>query len=347
VQPVVMLLLAETMTEPLFALLFVVSLRLWRHGHPTAAALAVSMLILVRPEGAFFGLLWAMWLLRDGRPRQIPLLGAGLALWWAAALGITGDPLWIHHNWPPDWSVTRALYGRGSPMDFVLALPVIVGPILLLPFAVGLIRLLRNRRLGPVTSSFLVAFMANTALWSIGASAGYARVFVGIAPVTTLITLEGWNRLGNRVVPRLRVPVAVTILVTSGLLSFIYLDVQAGHREAWAVRDMVARLRAHRPSPPHMMWSRMYAAVLLDRSATEFPGYIGDREKALARLHGSVPGTVAFWDGYYGPTWYRLDPGDFEAAGFERLDVRTYERGGWLGVGPSTRTEIFLFIKRD
>jgi hypothetical protein len=50
---------------------------------------------------------------------------------------------------------------------------------------------------------------------------------------------------------------------------------------------------------------------------------------------------------FYGPTRYRLDPGDFEAAGFERLDVRTYERGGWLGVGPSTRTEIFLFIKRD
>ncbi|MCI0666220.1 MAG: hypothetical protein L0220_34645, partial [Acidobacteria bacterium] len=38
--------------------------------------------------------------------RSLPLLASGAFIWWLTALIITGDPLFIKHNWPSNWPVT-------------------------------------------------------------------------------------------------------------------------------------------------------------------------------------------------------------------------------------------------
>ena len=63
-QPAFFALCSITMTETLFALVFVVALRLHLSGWLKTGMLLASMLILIRPEGFFLGVLWGIWILR-------------------------------------------------------------------------------------------------------------------------------------------------------------------------------------------------------------------------------------------------------------------------------------------
>ncbi|MBK5188408.1 MAG: hypothetical protein JJD97_09175 [Gemmatimonadaceae bacterium] len=123
-QPSLMLLASDTMTEPLFALVLVVALRLRRAGRVRNAMVVASLLPLARPEGFFVCLLWGLWTLADTRlgqewwrrARSLPLLTAGVVVWWIAALVITHDPLFILHNWPKNWrrQARRMALRRGT-----------------------------------------------------------------------------------------------------------------------------------------------------------------------------------------------------------------------------------------
>ena len=115
-QPSFTLFCADTMTEPLYALVFIIALRLHHKGRLTAGALMASLLILIRPEGFFTIGLWALWLLCDNKrisnlKFRIPLLGTGLFAWWLASWLITGDVLFIKHNWPSNWPFSGTIYG--------------------------------------------------------------------------------------------------------------------------------------------------------------------------------------------------------------------------------------------
>ena len=93
-QPSMVLLTSETMTEPLFALVLVIALRLRRNGRSGAALIVASLLPLARPEGFFICLLWGVWSIGDlhlgnawwRRLRALPLLLTGVLAWWLAAL---------------------------------------------------------------------------------------------------------------------------------------------------------------------------------------------------------------------------------------------------------------------
>jgi Gpi18-like mannosyltransferase len=63
-QPSFFLLSSTVLTETLFALVFVIALRLHLSGRIKAGMIVASLLILVRPEGFFIGVLWGVWVLR-------------------------------------------------------------------------------------------------------------------------------------------------------------------------------------------------------------------------------------------------------------------------------------------
>src|SRR5215813_2185149 len=61
------LLSSAVLTETLFALVFVIALRLHLSGRIRTGMITASLLILVRPEGFFIGVLWGVWVLTERR----------------------------------------------------------------------------------------------------------------------------------------------------------------------------------------------------------------------------------------------------------------------------------------
>jgi hypothetical protein len=361
-QPSFFLLCADTLTEPLFALIFVSALRLHLRGRVKAGMLAASTLILARPEGVFLGALWGVWVLldqRDGRAwwRRWPstlLLASGALLWWLAAWLLTGDPLFIKHNWPMQQPLTGTSYGQGAWWSYAVRLPEIAGLWLLPPFLYGLARLLAQRKLGALTSTFLLFFALHSVLRAHGllGSAGYPRYFVAISPAIALITLAGWNELAARFAHRhrrIKTACAALILAISAYTCFLYMDGAEWIRDARAVAEMHARFLAQ--PVRRLIWSQAYMCIRFDRDPWEKPVFADNHTDNLRLLRESPGGTLVFWDERIGPAWHRLTPADFEAAGYRRLQSQAYTLRGyllthsWFGYGGPRRQSLHLLYK--
>jgi hypothetical protein len=374
-QPSMFLLMSETMTEPLFALVLVIALRLRRSGRALAALVAASLLPLARPEGFFICLLWGVWSLGDGqlgnawwrRVRALPLLLTGVVLWWLAALLVTKDPLFILHNWPPNWAPTGAEYGTAPWLDYWRQRNDIINGKFAWLFAVGFIALIARRRLGTATSLVVVLFVLHSILRHYGmfGSAGYPRYFVCVAPAIALITLEGWNvlvdafhRMLALVTPPIRAPLrvlyyafAIGLFLIATRNDFYFVDDHDSSRDARAVADADDWLRAHSISENTLVWSQAYMCIIRRCDTRHRLSLSGDKSSNLALLEKTPPGTLIFWDGETGPNWYGLHAPDFQKAGFTELFDKRYElkprfqRRLWYGNGWTRSQEMSLFYK--
>lgn len=358
-QPAFFALCSVTMTETLFALVFVFALRLHLQGRIKAGMLLASMLILIRPEGFFLGMLWGVWILQhqlkrgDGeikgwialiRNPQWLLLATGMFAWWLAAYWLTGDKLWIAHDWPPDWQVDGQANGTGPIWWYAAQLPLIVGLPLFVPFLTGLWQLLKRRELGFATSSFLTLFILHSLMFTRGwfGSAGYARYFVCVSPVMALITLAGWNNLADgeiRFFHLAKPSFGYVALGIACLSCLVYIDSIRFARDAQAVESMHEWIRASHPelfrpsSDSHygqLISSQAFPRVLLGRDPLENLAFTADRERNLQLLRQTPDGTLALWEDETGPKWYQLRAEDFETAGFERLTSQDFKLKGYL-----------------
>ena len=376
-QPSLMLLTSETMTEPLFALVLVIALRLRRSGRSAAALIVASLLPLARPEGFFVCLLWGAWSIGDRhladawwrRVRALPLLLTGVLAWWLAAFAITKDPLFILHNWPPNWAPTGAEYGTAPWLDYWRQRYDIISSKLASLFAIGFLVLLVRRRLGTATSLVTMLFVLHSILRHYGmfGSAGYPRYFVCVAPAIALITLAGWNavvdafrRVLDLVTPRARAPLRVLAYVLAIGLFFIaarndlyFVDDHDSSRDARAIADANDWLRAHSITEHLLVWSQAYMCIIRQCDTRHRVWLSGDKSSNVALLAATPPGTLVFWDGETGPNWYGLHAPDFLSAGFTELFDKRYDLhprfprrlsypSGW------TRSqEMMLFYKYD
>jgi hypothetical protein len=363
-QPSFFLISADTMTEPLFALVFVIALRLHTRGYVKLGMLVASMMILARPEGFFLGAMWGVWVLLDTRAarplwRRIPetlLLATGAFVWWLAGYIITHDPRHIQHSWPPDWKATGSVYGDGPIWTYVASLPQIVGPLLLVPFIIGLVLLLKRRKLGTVTSSFLTLLILHSIFRAFGmfGSAGYPRYFVCVAPSIAIITLTGWNAIAyklSRFSHAGPAALASVVITLSAYLCFCYVDAASWSRDAVAVADTYLWFRQHERPVQKLVWSQAYMCIAFDCDPMQKPELSSDRERTLELLREAPRGTLIFWDGSTGPSWYGVKADDIEAAGYTRLRSKSYRLDGWilkrswLGYGGPREQEMHLLYK--
>jgi hypothetical protein len=305
--------------------------------------LVASLMVLARPEGFFLGILWGIWVLLDTRQKtsvlaRLPstlLLATGAAAWWLAAMLITGDPLFIRNSWPPDWDPTRAAYGAGSALTYLGKMPEIVGPLLCVPFVIGLVALVFQRRLGTAVSAFFTVFALHSLLRTFGffGAAGYARYFVCVSPAIGLIALAGWNQVAGWMgrLPRLVAPtVSAVILAVSLVFSLSYIDAMAYTRDAHAVAEMFAWFEANPRPVQRVIWSQAYMCILFDCDIADKPPFSSDKEANLDMLKNFPKGTLVFWDGDTGPSWYRIQASDVESLGYTRLRSQSYQLEGLL-----------------
>ncbi len=363
-QPSFFLICADTMTEPLFALVFIVALRLHTRGYLKLGMVVASMMILARPEGFFIGALWGVWILFDKRDprdlwRKIPqtlLLAMGAFVWWLAGYLITHDPRHIQHSWPPDWQATGATYGKGPIWTYVSALPEIVGPLLLVPFVVGLFLLLKERKLGTVTSSFLTLLILHSVFRVFGmfGSAGYSRYFVCVAPAIGIITLVGWNGMAASLVkiPRSALTsLCAVVILLSAYLCFLFVDSMSWSRDAIAIEDIYSSFRQNPRPITKVAFSQAYMCIISDCDPMQRPAFSSDREQTLKAFRDAPSGTLVFWDASTGPGWYNVKADDIEAVGFKRLYSKSYILDGlllkrsWLGYGGRREQEMHLLYK--
>jgi len=364
-QPSFFLLSFTVLTETLFALVFVIALRLHLSGRIKIGMIVASLLILIRPEGFFIGVLWGLWVLRiadcglriadrptfQGRQwanvwrrwARIPqsairnpqwlLLASGMVLWWLAAYLITRDPLWIAHDWPSDWSPDGKANGTGPVWWYVALLPLIVGPALIAPFIAGLWRLLKRREFTCGVSAFLILFGAHSLMFWRGwfGSAGYARYFVCVSPAIALITLAGWNELAKqraKFFNPARNSFAAIVIAVSFLISAVYVDGWKFTRDARAVEEMREWFRANERPIARLICSQAHMRIVFDRDQWEKPAFTGDREHNLALIRQSQNQTLVFWDEETGSKWYGLRAEDFENAGYVRLKSQAFKLEG-------------------
>ena len=360
-QPSFLLICSDTMTEPLFALVLAVALRLHQAGRIRASMWVASLLPLARPEGFFVALLWGAFVAFDTRAGRTFLLRvlstlrllAGVALWWTASVLLTGDPRFILHNWPPNWAV-GATYGTGPLLQYWLIRDqLLAGPVLQALFALGLVVLVARRRaLLPVASLALVAGL-HSIFFRLGlfGSAGYARYLVCVAPPMALATLAGWNLVAawTWMAPRaLRLAAGTALLAWGTWLCLSHVDSYGSSRDARAVDDMYAWFVDHPRPVNRLVFSQAYMSIRLDRDPAERPNLGKDPEQNVQLLRASTPGTLVFWDAHTGPQYRAIGPADLERAGYVRLRGATYDLGPLLphrSPAPPYRQELVLYYK--
>ncbi len=375
VQPSFFLLSNEVMTEPMFALCFVIALRLNQRGWVKMAMFAASLLILIRPEGFFLGVMWGVWVLFDKRTaddfwkRVIAslLLASGVLIWSVVAYKITGDFLYIKNNWPQGWQNGSSIAFSFKELRlYVIRMPDIVGPIVLPVFLIGLVTSITKRGMMNITSSFLTLLILHSIMRSLGmfGSAGYPRYFVCVAPSIALIILYGWNVLFSNLPAnfhqKFKEGLAGGMIALSILFCIVYKEGEPWHgdegstwsRDARAVKDVHDWFKANQRPVNRVIWSQAYMGVAFDRDLYEQPPFTADREHNLKLLRELPSGTLVVWDGRTGPNWYTLTANDIESAGYKRIYTKHFLLNGSLIKFPVWRfaqirhQEMYLLYKK-
>jgi hypothetical protein len=348
-QPVFFELYPDLLTEPLFALVFVIALRCHLRGWTRRGMFAASFLPLARPEGVFLCLLWGVWVVTGNEKpaasvkasvdwqivRAFPstlILASGVSLWWMAAMCITRDPLFILHNWPATWH--QGVYGRGTLFSYSQRAAEFTGLSLAVPFLIGLWSKLRVGSWTPIVSSFLLLFFLHTLFRAYGlfGEAGYPRYMVSVAPAIALLTLAGWNTIGTRIAkwpwftPEL---LGATILIVSLVSSFLYLDSFLSARDPIAIREMSDWLDDHPQPFKRLVWSNARMCIAFGLTLEQSPSLsTSTRGATLAVLQDMPSGTLVFWDDHFGPDWFGLTAAEIESIGYRLIRARRYSLPG-------------------
>jgi hypothetical protein len=363
-QPVFFELFPDLLTEPVFALVFVVALRCHLRGRTRLGMLAASFLPLARPEGVFLCLIWGVWMVAKSiKPRTsaaesiqkdvIPslpstlILATGVLFWWIAATCITRDPLFILHNWPATWH--QDIYGRGTLFSYTQRALEFTGVLLAVPFVLGLWCKMWAPNWIPLTTSFLLFFLLHTVFRAYGlfGEAGYPRYMVSVAPAIAALSLAGWNTIALRIAkwPRFSGVLGWTILGVSLVQSFLYLDSFSAARDPIAVREMFGWLQEHPRPYQRLVWSNARMCIVAGLTLVQSPSLSSSsRETTLALLRNAPAGTLVFWDDHFGPNWFGLTTGEIEENGYQRLRTRAYSLPGVVIGDAGGRREVELSL---
>jgi uncharacterized membrane protein len=353
-------------TEPLFALVLVIALRCHICGRAKLGMLVASLLPLARPEGVFLCLFWGLWVTFDvwrlafgvrrladvghrpgykqvlSRLGSIVILAGGVVLWWLAALLLTGDPLFILHNWPATWHT--GMYGHGTFLSYAQRSQEFAGVILIVPFIVGLVRGFRSPAWILITSAFLLLLLLHSIFVKYGlfGEAGFPRYMVSVAPAIAGLTLAGWNTIFS--VKSLRPFSAIAgwvVMIFSILQSLHYLDSMVWARDAVAIDDMASRLQSLRLPVPSLVWSNGQMCIVLNRNLKNSPPAT-NRERLLSLLEKGPQGTIVFWDSKIGPKWFGTTSAEIESRGYKLLANHHYSLPALIF--PTGRFPVIAFL---
>jgi hypothetical protein len=306
------------LTELPFALVTGGALLAYQRRNWGAMALLAAIAPLGRPEGFVFLPIAAIALAAHRQWKWITLLPVGLAIWSAIGKLLTGPVSqpwwkWLIAHWPYE---AGSLYQPGSPLKFVMRLPMIVGPILLPAMWIGMglgLRAWRKFFSGDQTDrvEFLISagplavLVGHSLLYWRGmfSSNGELRYLLVAAPMWGLLSARGWEWIFDRL--NWRRPVAWGVLAAAApalvgiFCPFLPADAFPDARQfaSWY------RTTPLRQSYPRIMTNDPGIYYYLDISPANLARVeIWSKEDA----DHPEPGLLMFWDPIYAV--YNADP---------------------------------------
>lgn len=199
--PLVFVLTFSGLTEPLFALFLIVGIYLMLTNKPIASCVMISFLPFIRSEGLIFLGIFGLYLFLESKWKLIPLLLFGHVVYSLAGFYVHKDILWVFTKIP--YAKLSSTYGHGKLFHFVEQMNYVVGVPIYILFMVGMFAIIVDAIKKNITINVLVLiflgffsfFIAHTLFWHFGIfnSMGLKRVLIGVAPLSSIISLIGFN----------------------------------------------------------------------------------------------------------------------------------------------------------
>ncbi len=192
-------------TEPLSALVLILSIYFWFDEKPNWSLSIASLLPFVRSEGLIILLVFSTYLILINQYKKLPWLMLGHLIFSIAGWYFYKDILWVFTKIP--YASASSIYGKGNWSHFLIQLYFGLGPILFIGLWIGAFFHLKNWvQLGKkmnlaeifLIDGIIVAFvLAHTIFWALGIfnSMGLNRVLVTIFPLTGILILYGYNQI--------------------------------------------------------------------------------------------------------------------------------------------------------
>ncbi len=309
--PLYFAVIVSGLTEPLFALVLIVSVLLMIEQLHAPAALLVSFLPFARTEGFLLLPLFAAVLVVRGRLRVVPLLAAGTLLYSVVGGLHDGDFLWVVHDNP--YRGNR-LYGRGNLLQFARNFKLILGTAGAMLFLAGGVwtawRGLARRRehellteeVWLVFGVFLTYLAMHSIFWKFGlfSSYGLLRVMAAVSPlgaVGSIIALNGLQKRHHKLAGALAV-LAVSCNLYQATRSVLVPFRVAG--ELIPLEQAAAWIKQHDLNEGLLYCAHPYLTFRLDRDP--FDRHRTRHLQALNQGSGHVPvGALVAWDSHFGP----------------------------------------------
>jgi len=279
------------------------------------AAVLVSFLPFVRSEGLVLCGVFALYYGWTKQWKLLPWLAFGHVAYSLAGFPYHEEILWVFTKIP---YAGIAAYDQGGPMHYLTQLNYIIGPILYLLVALGLLRygatwVFASSKAKTATSpeqlwlvyGMAVAFIAaHTVFWVMGifGTMGLKRVLNAIVPLLALIALQGWTwiRVAEeraKWLVALRYPflLGVLILPFTENPAAINWKRDMGKMPDLAAVDAMKPILAQYPARP-CYHSYAYAVIALNEDMFD-----STRCRTISDYRQATPGSMIIWEDWFAP----------------------------------------------
>jgi hypothetical protein len=238
------------LTEPLFALVTLVSIYLIVSEKLVWGLLLVSFLPFVRSEGLLVAGMFGLYLLWKREWKLLPLLAVGHIVYSLAGWFVHKELLWVFTHIP---YALASSYGKGTWYFFFNELYYVVGVPVYILFYFGVLyyifaifspksrEKISSEEILLVFGSFFIYFLGHSIFWVLGIfnTAGLKRVFVAVIPMMAITALRGLN-VSTDLLERLWKPAKPIFLMLWVIYALIFPFTNNRGAVQWS-RDMVER----------------------------------------------------------------------------------------------------------
>ena len=312
--PLCFILTFSGLTEPLFAMFLCFGIYAILSKKLIIATITISFLPFVRSEGLIIIGIFGLYFLLKKEWKLIPLLLFGHLFYSFAGLLVSDDLLWVFNKIP--YARLSSTYGNGRLFHFVDQLNYVIGVPIYALFWLGVISIIWKsikKRISIeiqvlIFISFFAFFIAHTLFWYLGifSSMGLKRVFIGVAPLISIIALIGFNFITEELFkPKRTVKLISQYLLIASIIIFPFtsnpaaidwttdLSLSKDQETAQKVTTLIAPLRQANQC---IIYSQPYMSVTLNIDHFDTNQHLDLSKESIKKIK---KGDLIIWENWF------------------------------------------------